>query len=109
MFGQAEQSLGVVFTHTEKDELKKSHTAASMKKREKERKKKKNTEREKTQNQQATINDLTAVTHVGCYSYTEEYQPSLSLFGRAEKKRDASYFAASEAMQAGSRERREGA
>lgn len=40
MFGQAEQSLGVVFTHTEKDELKKSHTAASMKKREKEKKKK---------------------------------------------------------------------
>lgn len=45
MFGQAEQSLSVVFMRTEKDELKESHTAASMKKREKE--KGKNTEGEK--------------------------------------------------------------
>lgn len=37
MFGQAEQRFSVVFMHTEKDELKESHTAASMKKREKEK------------------------------------------------------------------------
>lgn len=39
MLGQAEQSLGVVFTHTEEDQLKESHTAASMKKREKRKEK----------------------------------------------------------------------
>lgn len=58
MFGQAEQSLGVVVMHTERDELKESHTAASMKRRERKKRKKKHTERERIQNQGATTNDL---------------------------------------------------
>lgn len=72
---------------------------------------KKHTEQEDTQIQGATLNDLTAdmaaVAHEGRYSYRERYQPSLSLFGRAEKKRDVScsYFTASEVTQVGSRER----
>lgn len=41
MFGQAEQSLGVVLMQTEKDELRESHTAASMKRRERKKREKK--------------------------------------------------------------------
>lgn len=69
---------------------------------------KKHTEQEDTQIQGATLTaDMAAVAHEGRYSYTERYQPSLSLFGRAEKKRDVScsYFTASEVTQVGSRER----
>lgn len=72
---------------------------------------KRHTEQEDTQIQGATLNGLTAdmaaVAHEGRYSYTERYQPSLSLFGRAEKKRNVScsYFAASEVTQVGSREK----
>lgn len=95
---------------TGKDELMKSHGAASVEKG-KEGKEKMHTEQEDTQIQGATLSDLTAdmaaVAHEGWYSYTERYQPSLSLFGRAEKKRDVSgsYFTASEVTQVGSRER----
>lgn len=109
-FSQVEQSLGIVFMETGKDELMKSHGAASVEKG-KEGKEKCIQSRRTPKILGATLNDLTAdmaaIAHEGWYSHTERYQPSLSLFGRAEKKRDVScsYFTASEVTQVGSRER----
>lgn len=79
--GQAEQSLGVVFTHTEKDELKESHAAASTKKRERKRGKKKQPQRSR----RATINDLVAGTSAATHVGRNTNLPFLSL-GELRKK-----------------------
>lgn len=95
---------------TEKDKLKNSHRAASVEKRETGKEKSiQSRRRPKTEGLRSMTSLLTRLLLL-MKGYTERYQPSLSLFWRAEKKRDVSrsYFTASEATQVGSRERREG-